>query len=182
MYPDSDDEQEEHEQGVEGTDLFAAPETRMGDLSVFEEASDIWATGVIAYQLLTRRNPFEDKGVWPINYRDLNWKANHFANSPYVEHLSDDSKDFLMKLLSYEPERRPTAEEALKHPWFQCCEKTGNRIKKQTLNSALVREVPWTHIVDSATWLNPLFSISEQPSKFPRQHKIGTGYSNVYCQ
>ena len=132
---EEEEEEEEHEQVVDTSDLFAAPETRMGDLSVFEEASDMWSTGVIAYQLLTRRNPFEDKDIWPVNYRDPNWKADHFAQ---IKDVSEEAKDFLQCLLTYQPEGRPTAEEALKHPWFQCCERAGNRIKKTTLNSALV--------------------------------------------
>ncbi len=33
-------------------------------------------------------------------------------------HISDNAKDFITKLLCYDPEKRMTAEEALEHPWI----------------------------------------------------------------
>jgi calcium-dependent protein kinase len=32
--------------------------------------------------------------------------------------VSEDAKDLVRQLLSYEPDIRPSAEEALTHPWF----------------------------------------------------------------
>ena len=32
--------------------------------------------------------------------------------------ISDNAKDFIRKLLTYEQEKRPTAEMALQHPWI----------------------------------------------------------------
>ena len=32
--------------------------------------------------------------------------------------ISDNAKDFIRKLLTYEQEKRPTAEQALQHPWI----------------------------------------------------------------
>ena len=32
--------------------------------------------------------------------------------------ISDNCKDFISKLLTYKPEERPTAGEALEHPWI----------------------------------------------------------------
>ena len=32
--------------------------------------------------------------------------------------ISDKSKSLISKLLTYDPDQRPSAEEALKHPWI----------------------------------------------------------------
>lgn len=131
------EEEEEHIEGVQPGDMFAAPETRRGDLSEFEAASDVWSTGIIAYQLLTRHHPFEDKGVWPANYNDLQWKTDHLQNSPILSHLSEEAKDLLSQLLCYIPSERPTAEEALQHSWFRIADKAGKKVKKKALNDCL---------------------------------------------
>jgi serine/threonine protein kinase len=34
------------------------------------------------------------------------------------QHVSDSAKDFIRKLLTYDPAKRPTAEKALQHPWI----------------------------------------------------------------
>jgi len=50
------------------------------------------------------------------------------------EHISDDAKDFLNKLLIKEPENRPTAEIALSHKWIRQGIKrknSNNHFKKQ---------------------------------------------------
>lgn len=33
--------------------------------------------------------------------------------------MSDSCKDFISKLLTYDPEKRPSAEDCIKHPWIQ---------------------------------------------------------------
>jgi len=41
-----------------------------------------------------------------------------FSDSCWTN-ISDKAKDFITKLLTYDPEKRPTAQEALSHPWIQ---------------------------------------------------------------
>lgn len=131
------DEEEEHIEGVQPGDMFAAPETRSGDLSEFVASSDLWSIGVIAYQLLTRHHPFEDKDVWPANYDNPKWKEDHLQNSPRLSHLSEEARDMLSQLLCYTPSERPTAEEALQHSWFRIADKAGRKVKKKALNDCL---------------------------------------------
>ena len=40
-----------------------------------------------------------------------------FTGSPW-EQISDGCKDFIKSLMIYDPKNRPTAEQALKHPWL----------------------------------------------------------------
>jgi calcium-dependent protein kinase len=106
--------------GLEGTPWFMAPEALRSE--VFP-ASDVWAAGVMAHQLLTGRFPFDDRSnpispsltkVWKSILSDeLNFKRSHWDG------ISDDAKDFVKMLLNKDPAKRPTAKEALKHPWLR---------------------------------------------------------------
>lgn len=45
-------------------------------------------------------------------------KAGRFSfDDKCWSNISDKAKDFITQLLTYKPENRPTAEQALKHPW-----------------------------------------------------------------
>jgi len=106
--------------GLEGTPWFMAPETLRSE--VFP-SSDVWAAGVMAHQLLTGRFPFDDRTnpvspslskVWKSIFTDeLNFKRSHWDG------ISDDAKDFVKTLLNKDPTKRPTAKEAMKHPWLR---------------------------------------------------------------
>ncbi|GIL78391.1 hypothetical protein Vretimale_7737 [Volvox reticuliferus] len=106
--------------GLEGTPWYMAPETLRGEWS---PGSDIWAAGVMAYQLLSGRFPFDDKknpfapaitAIWrsvlndPLDFNHPCWGA-----------ISAEARDFCRLLLSREVGARPSAREALKHPWLQ---------------------------------------------------------------
>lgn len=111
-----------------GTPVYIAPEVL---LRRYGQASDLWSAGVIAYQILTGRLPFSgEEGVTledlygdnpritnkeifrAVLYSDLDFEA-----SPWDE-LSAEAKDFVKCLLERNALERPTAEEALAHPWL----------------------------------------------------------------
>ena len=97
---------------------FAAPETRQGNYS---PACDVWSVGIIAYQLVSGKHPFLTDGDFQAlavdDFRDERWKADHFANAPHWRFIAPETKDFVSRLLTYDPTRRPTASQALDHPW-----------------------------------------------------------------
>ena len=106
--------------GFEGTPWFMAPEVLSSQVL---PASDVWSAGVMAHQLLTGRLPFDDhrnpfapsiSAVWRSVLCD---KVAY--NMPWWEGVSDDAKDFVASLLQRDPAKRPTAKEALKHPWLR---------------------------------------------------------------
>lgn len=106
--------------GLEGTPWYMAPETLQSE--VYAE-SDIWAAGVMAYQLLTGKFPYNDKSnpynpslskVWKsILMDDLNMSESRWQG------ISQDARDFVQLLLTKDPKKRPSAREALNHPWLK---------------------------------------------------------------
>lgn len=125
---------------LEGTPWYMAPETLSSQVY---KASDIWAAGVMAYQLLTGKFPFNDKRnpyepaisqVWksilvdPLNMSEARWKG-----------ISPEAKDFVVMLLDKDPAKRPTAQQALKHPWLSGTIK--DRHKGTPLSLAVVQRI-----------------------------------------
>lgn len=111
---------------VLGTDGYIAPEAYLGEYSA---ASDIFATGVIMYKMMTGRFPFRkeifDDGPgenWVGSpamarvHNRLRTCSVDFARPPFNrDHVA---ADLCSRLLAYETRSRPSAEEALAHRWF----------------------------------------------------------------
>jgi len=104
--------------GLEGTPWFMAPEvlsSRVGP------EADVWSAGVMAYQLLCGRLPFDDAANPDAPALSVIWKGI-LAQQPSFRgttwgSISDRAKDFVGSLLKKDPRQRPSAREALAHPW-----------------------------------------------------------------
>ncbi|KRF85408.1 twitchin isoform X27 [Drosophila virilis] len=97
-----------------GTAEFAAPEIVNREPVGFY--TDMWATGVLAYVLLSGLSPFAgDNDVQTLkNVKACDWDFDLEA----FKHISDEGKDFIRKLLIASKEKRMTAHECLLHPWL----------------------------------------------------------------
>lgn len=102
-----------------GTPYTVAPEVI--NLN-YNHKCDIWSVGVIVYMLLCGDPPF---GGINIKNEDLkkvtkNILKGRFQFEPKLlwNTVSESGKDFIQFLLTVDPARRPTAEEALKHRWL----------------------------------------------------------------
>lgn len=78
---------------------------------------DIWSCGVILFIMLSGYAPFEAPN--DRDMRELIMMGHYNFNDPVWENVSDEAKDFISYLLTYEPEKRPDAAQALQHPWIQ---------------------------------------------------------------
>jgi calcium-dependent protein kinase len=77
---------------------------------------DVWSAGIMAYILLSGFAPFDSDSDAYI--RQLIAEGNVSFDDPEWEDVSGEAKDFVAKLLTYDEDSRPTAEEALRHPWI----------------------------------------------------------------
>jgi Protein kinase domain len=98
---------------------FLAPETFSGKWSL---KADTWAAGVMCFQLLTGRMPFNDKrnphnAALTAVLRSIMTDALNFDKS-YWQDISDDAKDFVKQLLDRDVDTRLSAVDALRHPWL----------------------------------------------------------------
>ena len=99
-----------------GTPFYMAPETIDGH-STFE--SDIWSVGVIVYQMITSKLPFEtgDKDNQALYHKIKNDDYNRDILNE-IE-CSDEVKDFIYQSLQKDVTMRLTINDALNHPWIQ---------------------------------------------------------------
>ncbi|UKZ52326.1 hypothetical protein TrVGV298_006101 [Trichoderma virens] len=95
---------------------YAAPEVvqRVGH----SRAADVWSIGVVTYVLLSGYMPFRSTNIQDfleectreIIFHEKFWKNN-----------TKDAKDFISCLMDLSPEKRPTCQNALGHPWLDDC-------------------------------------------------------------
>ncbi len=100
-----------------GISFYMAPETLLEE--TYNEKCDIWSCGIILFELLSFSPPFTGEGdkekFGRIKYFTFN------ANDPFLNRneISNEAKDLLSKLLERDPEKRLSAEMALKHNLFK---------------------------------------------------------------
>ena len=76
---------------------------------------DMWAFGVITYILLAGYPPFSEEKRDKLIHQI---KSGKFVfHQQYWTEVSEEAKDFIVKLLVVNPEKRMTAAECFDHPW-----------------------------------------------------------------
>ena len=132
---DDDDDETANENGmnatssdldVQGTPYWMAPEAieMRQDEKKVGFASDVWSVGCVVVELLTGAPPYFDMQPMPAMFAIVNNKR-----PPLPEGISEDLRDFLKKCFQRDPRKRPTARDALLHPWIVARreERTTNR-------------------------------------------------------
>ena len=102
---------------IVGTLYFISPEVFSYNYDKYDEKSDIWSIGVILYKALTKKYPFigknENETIYYIIEKDYDDKNEMLLN------YSEELQDLVKKLLMKDPNKRPSAKEALNHKWFK---------------------------------------------------------------
>lgn len=119
---------------LNGTPWFMSPESLSHKIT---PKSDVWSMGVMAYQLLTGRMPFNDwknprtpsvSMIWrSILDEEPSWSPKYWG------HISPQAQDFVKACLQKSLDARPSVMECLSHPWLANSECT-DRFKGQPLS------------------------------------------------
>jgi len=116
---------------INGTINYIAPEALQGNL---DKKNDIWSCGIIMYILLSGEFPFIGKSdtetIDLIEKGDYCFKPNSFNK------ISNDAKDLIKLLMTFDYKTRIDAKTALKHKWFKNKLEI-NLIKKEYLVEAM---------------------------------------------
>lgn len=96
-----------------GTAYYIAPEVLT---MLYDSKCDIWSCGVILYVLLFGIPPFNGKTDDEIFDKI---KKGVFKFPEGGAKVSEEAKKLIARMLTKNPEQRPTADQCLKDPWFQ---------------------------------------------------------------
>lgn len=105
-----------HDRKSCGSPYYMAPELIDGN---FDPKSDVWSVGIILYQMLTGKYPFEKEDNFNLlqiiqhKELDLTLVKNH------PDKYSKECINLLTKLLIKDVDKRPSSSEALEHEWFK---------------------------------------------------------------
>ena len=108
---------QEQEKKTAGTPMYMSPEVVDGKGTY---VSDIWSVGVVVYQMVTGKLPF-DGGENDENQILYEHIKNDEYNKEKLNNVecSEDVKDFIDKALQKDVKKRMTVQEALNHPWIK---------------------------------------------------------------
>ena len=106
---------------TEGSDQYSPPEIRKANIAGYDGIkSDIFSLGVLLFVITLGRFPFSLSSYIDKKYRlimnkkyDLYW-ANYESFN-----LSEEFKDLMNHLISFDPKERLSIEEILEHPWIK---------------------------------------------------------------
>ncbi|KAI1484913.1 calcium/calmodulin-dependent protein kinase [Biscogniauxia mediterranea] len=93
---------------------YAAPEVMLK--KGHGKPVDMWSMGVITYTLLCGYSPFRSENLQDLIDECSN--ASVVFHERYWRDVSDDAKDFIMRLLQPNADDRWTSQQALSHPWL----------------------------------------------------------------
>ena len=117
---------------IVGSIYYIAPEVL---LKKYGKECDMWSLGVILYMFIVGHAPFDGRSNRDIMEKIK--KGKYLKNEKRWKKASNEVKDLINKLLVLEPEKRLTAFEALKHPWFKMSNSNilyNNISKEEVLN------------------------------------------------
>ncbi|EFN55463.1 hypothetical protein CHLNCDRAFT_35404, partial [Chlorella variabilis] len=124
----------------EGTPWYLAPECCRAK---WYPVSDVWAVGVMACYLLTGAYPFLDRMSPKMpdlvrTLRSICFEELDLAQ-PQFQALSEEARTFIQGLLVKDPLQRPSAEEALRHPFLKG--KKEDRAAGKPLDKTVVQRI-----------------------------------------
>jgi len=117
-----------------GTIYYIAPEVFMNN---YNEKADVWSCGIILYTMLCGHPPFCGNKENIIKSKILHSKL--VFPSKEFQKVSREAIDYIRSLLSYNPEKRPSAEEALNNEWLVSMINQGNKKLSEDIITNLIK-------------------------------------------
>ncbi len=120
---------------VLGTPYYVAPEIleRKG----YDGKCDVWSAGVMMYLLLAADFPFKGQ-TQQATFDKIKKDTYNLSATEQLRRLSTQGRNVLAKLLAKDPNKRYTAREALRDPWFDQLNMDLNERGKKILNRSLL--------------------------------------------
>jgi len=112
--------------GLEGSSYYMSPQ--VVKRSYIGSKADVWSCGVICHVMMTGYAPFDGP-----NYQDIldSITLGVFDfDEPEWDGVSNTCKDFIAYCLTYKEDKRPSAEEALTHPFLKKCRRQSEKADK----------------------------------------------------
>ena len=103
-------QEEKERKTVCGTPIYLAPEIIKE--AGHDERVDIWCIGVLLFELITGRVPFQGKDIETLKSNILHLKI------VWPKEINPDAKDLISKILKLDPNQRLPLEDMLQHPFF----------------------------------------------------------------
>ena len=97
-----------------GTILYVAPEVLKGS---YDEKCDVWSCGVLLYLILSGYPPFYGQSRNEVMMRIMH-KEPKFDAKIWTR-ISPEAINLIKKMLTKDPEKRPSSEEVMQHDWFK---------------------------------------------------------------
>ncbi len=100
-----------------GSPLYVAPEILDigANMETYTPAVDMWSIGVMLYILLSGNSPFENEDEHSL-FQMI--RLGEYSMDDHLwDHVSDEAKDCVQRLLTVNTSVRMTITEALEHPW-----------------------------------------------------------------
>uniref|UniRef100_A0A8C4ZZ18 calcium/calmodulin-dependent protein kinase n=1 Tax=Gadus morhua TaxID=8049 RepID=A0A8C4ZZ18_GADMO len=167
--------------GFAGTPGYLSPEVLRKE--AYGKPVDIWACGVILYILLVGYPPFWDEDQHKL-YQQIKAGAYDFP-SPEWDTVTPEAKNLINQMLTINPAKRITAQEALKHPWVcqrstvasmmhrqetvECLKKFNARRK---LKGAILTTMLVSRNFSGKSRASPLYLASSQNHLYPTTHFV----------
>lgn len=123
-----------------GTPQYFAPEMLQ---KAYGPQVDMWALGVVLFQLLVGRLPFNAQSNSEL-FRQIERSHDHLRRLFEMaewRHVSPHAKDLVVKLLEPDPHKRLNADEALEHEWIALKGQIGNNVDLKTAHLLLKQQV-----------------------------------------
>lgn len=83
----------------------------------YDSRIDVWALGILLYEMLHGNAPFKGESVKEVKQRMMRGSYNLGSE------ISDEGKDLLTGILKFNPDDRLTLDEIVSHPWITKVEK-----------------------------------------------------------